>query len=353
MSEQPIEFSIDKAVIPPPIISVTKAIDNINVNIPGEIVISEQGKLLKKYFEFEGFTGDLLDAYNNWITKILPKQVNSRPFKLPDGSIAIVKRVHYKQPSITTATNDTDILLPNVARIRGLTYQADITGDLELIRDGQTTESQMGVPLGKIPVMLRSILCHLHGKTEREINRMGECPKDPHGYFIIKGTEKLILIQEKLRVNRIFLFNSDAKGKPVCKMTCSTIKGSTVVVLSKNDLGGIRLNLHFIGKDNTISVLQVFRLLGINDTQDMLAYIVQFTKSQWIKRIWFTLQPSFLDLLTVGDDIEDISEKRGNKNLPYDVRRNTILTLLQEELFPQMAGEPLENKLYLLSMMTA
>lgn len=51
--------------------------------------------------------------------------------------------------------------------------------------------------------MLGCIKCNLYGKTEAEIIGMNECPYDPRGtmmiyagYFIVKGTEKVILIQE-------------------------------------------------------------------------------------------------------------------------------------------------------------
>ncbi|GFY88572.1 nuclear RNA polymerase C2 [Actinidia rufa] len=42
-----------------------------------------------------------------------------------------------------------------------------------------------------MPIMLRSCCCILHGKDEAELSRLGECPLDPGGYFIIKGTEKV------------------------------------------------------------------------------------------------------------------------------------------------------------------
>ena len=38
-----------------------------------------------------------------------------------------------------------------------------------------------------------------------------ECPIDPGGYFIVKGNEKVILIQEQLSKNRIII-ETDSKG---------------------------------------------------------------------------------------------------------------------------------------------
>jgi len=46
--------------------------------------------------------------------------------------------------------------------------------------------------------MLRSQKCILHGKSEAELAALKECAYDPGGYFIIKGTEKVILMQEQL-----------------------------------------------------------------------------------------------------------------------------------------------------------
>lgn len=45
----------------------------------------------------------------------------------------------------------------------------------------------------------------LKGKSEAELARLGECPLDPGGYFIVRGTEKVILIQEQLSKNRIII----------------------------------------------------------------------------------------------------------------------------------------------------
>lgn len=47
--------------------------------------------------------------------------------------------------------------------------------------------------IGKIPVMVNSSFCHLHGLTEKELVARGHCAFDSGGYFIIKGSEKVRL----------------------------------------------------------------------------------------------------------------------------------------------------------------
>ncbi len=42
--------------------------------------------------------------------------------------------------------------------------------------------------------MIGSSHCHICGKEEKEIYRYRECPNDPRAYFIIKGSEKILII---------------------------------------------------------------------------------------------------------------------------------------------------------------
>ena len=68
--------------------------------------------------------------------------------------------------------------------------------------------------------------CVLKGKSEAELARLGECPLDPGGYFIVRGTEKVILIQEQLSKNRIIIDTGKPSGIAQC---CA---GRTSVVLA-------------------------------------------------------------------------------------------------------------------------
>ena len=66
--------------------------------------------------------------------------------------------------------------------------------------------------------MLRSLNCVLNGKTPAELAKLNECPIDPGGYFIVKGVEKVILIQEQLSKNRMIV-EADRKGLITCSVT--------------------------------------------------------------------------------------------------------------------------------------
>ena len=60
----------------------------------------------------------------------------------------------------------------------------------------------------------------LSGKSPAELAKLNECPLDPGGYFIVKGVEKVILIQEQLSKNRMIV-EVDRKGLVSCSVTRS------------------------------------------------------------------------------------------------------------------------------------
>ena len=81
--------------------------------------------------------------------------------------------------------------------------------------------TKKGVQIGRIPIMLRSSMCVLHDKGEEELAMLKECPHDPGGYFIIKGVEKVILMQEQLSKNRVII-ELDPKDNVSAVITSST-----------------------------------------------------------------------------------------------------------------------------------
>ena len=95
-------------------------------------------------------------------------------------------------------------ITPNECRLRETTYAAPILVDISYWR-GVREVRRKGVCIGRLPIMLRSSKCILSSAAEKDMGRLQECPLDPGGYFIVNGTEKVILIQEQLSKNRILV----------------------------------------------------------------------------------------------------------------------------------------------------
>lgn len=100
---------------------------------------------------------------------------------------------------------------PHECRLRDVTYSADIYVNIEYTR-GQKIVRRKNVSIGRLPIMLRSNKCWLQDRSEAELARLNECPLDPGGYFVVKGTEKVILVQEQLSKNRIIVEADTKKG---------------------------------------------------------------------------------------------------------------------------------------------
>ena len=92
-------------------------------------------------------------------------------------------------------------VFPHECRLRDLTYSGIVYVDVQY-RRGAEIVTKKGQPIGRLPIMLRSNLCHLYGASDPEMAKAQECPLDPGGYFVVKGTEKVILVHEQISKNR-------------------------------------------------------------------------------------------------------------------------------------------------------
>lgn len=167
-------------------------------------------------------------------------------------------------------------ITPHECRLRDLTYAAPIFVDVEYTRQTQLVKCE-GIEIGRIPIMLRSDKCVLSNKDYPALARMQECPLDPGGYFIVKGTEKVILVQEQLSKNRIIVETDSKKGLVQASVTSSTHeRKSKTYVLTKH--GKIYLKHNSLSEDIPIVIL--IKAMGVLSDWELVHLICETDKNR-------------------------------------------------------------------------
>ena len=176
--------------------------------------------------------------------------------------------VHVGTPEIEEGFDEVKSVTPHDCRLRDMTYSAPITVDIEYTR-GQQRVIRNGLPIGKMPMMLRSSKCVLYGRNHAELAKVNECPYDPGGYFITRGQEKVILIQEQLSKNRMIV-EMDKSGNVTCQVTSSTHGSKTRTnVIVKH--GKFYLKFSTFEKDIPIAI--AFKAMGVTSDQEIVQMV--------------------------------------------------------------------------------
>ena len=163
--------------------------------------------LLKTFFIEKGLVRQHLDSYNEFIDHGLqevvdevaeiPIEVPESPYKVKLGQIWVIDpQSRITGPYATEVDGTKHEIYPMEARLRNLAYAAQ---DTELVY------------IGNIPVMLKSKLCFLSQLSREELIAAGEDPDDPGGYFVVNGSERVIVAMEDLAPNRVIV-DIDEKG---------------------------------------------------------------------------------------------------------------------------------------------
>ena len=220
-------------------------------------------------------------------------------------------KIFYSKPAIYDSDR-THFMFPNEARLRNMTYGSTIHYDVDLLI--KTIEGELiskhSIPkilLGRFPIMLQSSACVLYGLNKHIRFQMGECRNDMGGYFIIDGSEKGIICQEKFADNMIYVRDSgndiyshsveirsvsEDASKPIrtisLKITSPTSKQSNGYISAI--IPNVRL---------PIPLFILMRALGVESDKDIIKYCLLDldTNSRFIE----LFRPSIHDAGTIFD----------------------------------------------------
>ena len=210
-----------------------------------------QWEVLDAYFRDHShpFTQHHLDSFQEFLKTYIPKIISSyNPItmvKLDDNDKQVLKvevfiggtglkpQLYIDRPVITDGEGKQTLLTPHEARLRNLTYETHLFADITVRYEdmGKVTEHSFPRALiGGVPIMLHSEPCVLHGQSPEILRALKECPYDSGGYFIIDGKEKVIISQERITTNRLFVEKAKDPDYSVKGMIRSTgSKGETAL----------------------------------------------------------------------------------------------------------------------------
>lgn len=169
--------------------------------------LEDKWKLLPAFLRVKGLVKQQLDSFNYFIDVELSKILEANK-KITideyDDFFLEYENIRVLKPNSVESSSGKEKITPHQCRLRDLTYSAPIVVDIRYTK-GKEIYRKANVEIGRMPIMLGSNRCILYNLSESQLAKLGECPHDPGGYFIVKGTEKVILIHEQISKNRIIL----------------------------------------------------------------------------------------------------------------------------------------------------
>lgn len=174
---------------------------------------------------------------------------------------------------------------PMKARLRDLNYEKQYFFSLKMQTFEKKQQKQIGediifekICLGSIPVMVRSNNCVLNKMKKEQIVNEGECELDQGGYFIIKGSEKVIVAQERMAYNYIYVFKTKHNERPwVCEIRSSSEDGSVAykfeLHIKKTKEEGIQFMARMKNVKTPIPLFILLRALGVKSHKEMVKFI--------------------------------------------------------------------------------
>lgn len=344
--------------------------------------------ILDLHFEQQRvLTQHQINSFNRFVSDNIPdiiEQFNPITIKVDklneedNTAITYMIKVSFTNPRINKPyhqENNGSIypMYPNQARIRNFSYSSKLIVDaqhevIKMSSNGEILDKKVystpKIHIGKIPIMLQSEYCVLDDIPREIFHTIGEDKYDYGGYFIINGSEKVVVAQTDDNYNTIYLYKN-GKGNPVpyvCKVDSkieSKYENSNIVYIKyveKDEIIYVRMTQQI---SNDIPLFTMFRALGIVSEKEILEYIIGDLSTPeaetMIQILQNTLETS-INIQTQEGAFEELflhsNAKKFLANLSKDKtsRFKYILDVLERHLFPHI-GNSMTKKAYFLGNM--
>ncbi|XP_953007.1 DNA-directed RNA polymerase II subunit, putative [Theileria annulata] len=324
-------------------------------------------KVIGSFFNEHGLVHQQIESFNDFITYRMQEIIDSHPpieitpqpnyrpeeevensvvYKLKFGQLSLSK------PSVEEKDGVFKHIWPQEARLRNLTYASQVYIDIEqetyINEDGKLTQTDSTVyprvPLCRMPMMHKSSYCWTRGLNDQDLSDIGECVFDQGGYFVVNGGERVLIAQERMANNFVYVFNKkNSKYSAVAQLRSQPdfIQGVTSLTimisnsqLTKNKMVAV---LPYIRSDIPVPIL--FRALGCISDRDILQRIVyDFSDTQMLSLMRSSLEEC--SEYTSQEQCLDFIGKRGpTVGALQEERLNFAKETLRRHFLPHVGTE--------------
>jgi DNA-directed RNA polymerase subunit B len=313
-----------------------------------EAKIQDTWPLLGAFFKEKGLARQHLDSYNEFIERRLQQtvdEVGGIELEVEWLDVAF-GRIQIGEPSVKEADGSRPTILPAEARLRNLTYSAPIYLEMIPVVRGRAREP-VEVYIGEMPVMLKSKICPLSKMSEDELIEAGEDPLDPGGYFIVNGSERVIVTQEDLASNRILIEHDERTALEVAKVF-STHRGFRALVIVERKKDGL-VRVTFPAVPGHVPFVVLMRALGLESDREIVDAVSD--DPEIVKELFENLQEA-IDIKTKEQALDLIGRRVAiGQTREYRLRR--AQEVLRRYLLPHIGSRPADDihKAYYLGRM--
>jgi len=295
----------------------------------------------KAFFQEKGLVRQHLDSYNDFIENKLQEIINENNRIETDipGFYIKLGKVRIGEPRAREADGGEHAVTPMECRFRNITYAAPIFLEMSVVENGIESEPRE-IMIGEMPIMLKSAKDPISKMSPEELIKIGEDPKDPGGYFIVNGSERVIVTQEDLAVNRVLVdvVKGNAAATHVAKVISATSGYRVPLRLERHKDG--TLHVDFSSVPGKIPLVVMMRALGLEKDVEIV-YAVSLDPE-----IQNELIPSLEQARPIAT-VEDALDFIGNRVAIGQTRENRIAKaeqVIDRYLLPHLGTSPEDRR---------
>ena len=300
--------------------------------------------LIQKYFEEQSFVDSDIESFNNFINKELLNIIEENreiiptiiPHNIDEFKIRLDK-IWVEKPKMIEADGSSRNIYPMEARLRKISYSAPTWITVSAHINGVQRES-FDTQIGNLPIMLKSKWCHLYKLSREELIAKGEDPDEPGGYFIINGTEKVLITIEDLASNR-FLIEKDVTGPSEIVGKLFSEHGSFKIPHTVEKMKDGLFYITFT-RVKRIPIIVVIKALGLLKDEEITNFIS--TERQFDEVIINLLE--FVSIKNEEESFDYIAKKIGITQ-SKEIRIERMREILDKYLLPHLGIKP-EDRIF-------